>query len=146
MLEGDAAVPFFGGSGQARVEFIEGAGPAAEGFVFGTGKSLLAENWESGSDAFETVSDFSARYNDAYGQDPDIFAGHAFDALSILVNAIKTAGPDADSATLRDAIESTSELIGYGGTFTYSQTDHNGLSTEDLALYRVSGGAWGPAK
>ena len=26
---------------------------------------------------------------------------------------------------------------GFGGAFTFSATDHNGLTAEDLALYRV---------
>ncbi len=146
MREGDGVVPFFGGSGQARVEFAEGAGPAAEGFVFGTGKSLVPNNWGVDSEAYKVVNDFSTRYRQAYGQDPDIFAGHAFDAFSILTRALKTAGPDADAAALRDAIEGTQGLVGFGGTFGFSAQDHNGLTTDDLALYRIENGVWEPVE
>lgn len=138
--------PFYGGSGQAKTEFIDGAAEAAEGFVFGTGKSLVPENWGEGSPAYTTVSDFASRYQKAYGEQPDIFAGHAFDALLIVVDALKRASDAADPRAVRDAIEATNGLVGFGGTFTFSPTDHNGLTTQDLALYRIEGGRWRPVK
>jgi len=135
-------LPFFGGSGQARLEFAQGAGTASNGFTFGTGKSLIPANWGEGSEEANVVSDFAQRYEAAYGQAPDIFAGHAFDALAIVVDALDRAGADADGAALREAIEKTSGLVGFGGRFTYSATDHNGLTVEDLALYRFEDGIW----
>lgn len=139
-------LPFYGGSGQARREFIDGAGAAAEGFVFGTGRSLVAENWGQGSEQFSVVDGFASRYREKYGEEPDIFAGHAFDAITIVVDALKRTGPAATSAELRDAIEQTERVIGFGGTFTFSESDHNGLVADDLALYRVENGEWTVAK
>ena len=46
------------------------------------------------------------------------------------------------SAQLRDQIEKTSGFVGIGGTFTFSATDHNGLTEKDLALYKVGNGSW----
>lgn len=140
------ALPFYGGSGQARTEFIEGAGDAAEGFVFGTGKSLVPANWGEGSEQYSVVDDFASRYEQAYGVRPDIFAGHAFDAFSIVIAALKGVGSDASPAELRDAIEQTEDLVGFGGVFTFSPTDHNGLAADDLNLYRVEGGTWVPVR
>lgn len=134
--------PLYGGSGQARLEFIEGAGEASEGFTFGTGRSLVPENWPKDSEQFAAVSDFSERYAEAYGENPDIFAGHAFDAFAIVTEALASAGPDADAAELRDAIEGTADLAGFGGSFSFSAADHNGLAADDLALYKVEDGAW----
>lgn len=138
-------LPMYGGSGQAKREFMEGAGAAAEGFIFGTGKSLMPENWGAGTDEYKIVNDFATRYEAKYGEAPDIFAGHAFDALAITVAALEKAGGD-DPAALRDAIEQTKDLIGYGGNFTFSADNHNGLTAEDLALYRIESGEWVPAK
>jgi len=138
--------PLYGGSGQAKSEFAEGAGDAAEGFVFGTGKSLVPANWGEGSEEFEVVSDFATRYEEKYGSAPDIFAGHAFDALNIIVDALGRVGADADPEALRDAIEETDGLVGFGGTYTFSATDHNGLTSEDLSLYRFTGGTWETVK
>jgi branched-chain amino acid transport system substrate-binding protein len=135
-------LPMYGGSGQARSEFAAGAGEAAEGFVFGTGKSLIPANWGEGTEEFTVVSDFATRYEEAYGQAPDIFAGHAFDAVAILADALARAGNDPSPEQLRAAIEETKDLIGFGGSFTFSATDHNGLTSEDLALYKIQGGEW----
>jgi branched-chain amino acid transport system substrate-binding protein len=135
-------MPVFGGSGQARMEFVEGAGDAAEGFVFGTGRSLIPANWGEGTPEYEVVNDFATRYEGEYGSSPDIFAGHAFDAMLLLADALERAGADADSAAVRDALEETDGLAGFGGRFTFSPTDHNGLTAEDLSRYRVENGKW----
>jgi branched-chain amino acid transport system substrate-binding protein len=135
-------LPFFGGSGQARTEFVDGAGAAAEGFVFGTGKSLIPSNWGKDTEEYTVVSDFAARYEKAYGEAPDIFAGHAFDAVTLVADALSRAGDAPDSAALRDALEKTDGVVGFGGTFTFSADDHNGLTEEDLALYKIKGGKW----
>lgn len=137
-------LPWYGGSGQARKEFPTGAGTAAEGFIFGTGKSLVPSTWGEDTEEYKVVSDYAARYKAAYGDDPDIFAGHAFDAMNILINALEKAGEDADAKALNAAIESTKDLIGFGGNYTFSASDHNGLTEEDLALYEVQGGTWVP--
>ncbi len=143
---GDLGVklPMYGGSGQAKTEFVEGAGPAGEGFIFGTGKSLVPANWGEGTPEFEVVNGFAERYQAAYGSSPDIFAGHAFDAINILADALTRAGGDASSEALTAAIEGTKDLVGFGGSFTFSPTDHNGLSADDLSLYKVTAGAWEP--
>jgi branched-chain amino acid transport system substrate-binding protein len=138
--------PLYGGSGQAKLEFAKGAGAAAEGFVFGTGKSLIPANWGTGTPEFEVVDGFSKRYADAYGQEPDIFAGHAFDALAILEDALTRTNGDADPAKLTKAIEETKGLTGFGGVFTFSEKNHNGLTAADLALYRIANGSWEPIK
>jgi branched-chain amino acid transport system substrate-binding protein len=134
-------LPLYGGSGQARKEFGAAAGAASDRFVFGTGRSLIASNWASDPEELKVVSDFATRYEAAYGEQPDIFAGHAFDALNILVDGLKRAGADGD---LRDAIEATNGLVGFGGRYSFTPTNHNGLTEKDLALYRFEGGAWQP--
>jgi branched-chain amino acid transport system substrate-binding protein len=43
---------------------------------------------------------------------------------------------------LRAEIEATSGFVGVGGVFTFSPTDHNGLSEGDLVMYEVKNGTW----
>lgn len=136
--------PWYGGSGQAKVEFANGAGPAAEGFIFGTGKSLVPTNWGADTEEYKVVNGFATRYKAAYGQDPDIFAGHAFDALNILSAALTRSKGDTGPEALRNQVEATSKLPGFGGIYTFSATDHNGLTAEDLSLYKITGGVWEP--
>ncbi len=135
-------IPLFGSHGNARVEFIEGAGEAAEGFRFAAGKVLLPETYGEGTPGFEVATDFIDRYSARYGKAPDTFAGHAYDALHIIVEAMKRLPEGFTPEDLRDAIEQTSGFVGIGGTFTYSPTDHNGLTENDLVMYEVRDGRW----
>lgn len=34
--------------------------------------------------------------------------------------------------------------IAFGGTYTFTSRDHNGLTEADLALHKVEGGTWVP--
>lgn len=141
-IDPSGAIKLYGMPGNARKEFITGAGPAAEGFTFAAGKILLPEAYGKDTPEYKVATDFVARFTKATGNAPDIFAGHASDALAIAVDALKRAGDGATGPKIRDAIEGTSGLIGIGGTFTYSATDHNGLSAKDLVIYRIVGGNW----
>ncbi|PKQ30281.1 MAG: ABC transporter substrate-binding protein [Actinobacteria bacterium HGW-Actinobacteria-10] len=135
-------IPLFGTHGNARREFIEGAGASADGFRFPAGKILLPEAYGEGSEPYDVATDFINRYTGEYGKAPDTFAGHAYDALHITVNAMKTLDEGFTPTDLRDAIEKTNGFVGIGGTFTYSPTDHNGMSQDDLIMYEVKDGGW----
>jgi len=135
-------LPLVGSPGNGRVEFIEGAGEAAEGFTFAAGKILYPEAYGEGTEAYTVATEFIERYTDRYGAKPDIFAGHAYDAFWIVADALSRVEGDVTPEKLRDAIEATDGLIGVGGTFTYSAEDHNGLTANDLVMYRVENSQW----
>ncbi len=134
--------PMFGSHGNARQEFIDGAGPAANGFKFAAGKILLPEAYGEGTEAYKVATEFVDRYKAATGTNPSTFAGHAYDALYLIVEAAKRVDGDLTAQGLRDEIERTSGFVGIGGTFTFSATDHNGLKSSDLTLYEVADGTW----
>jgi len=138
----DMGMPLIGSHGNARVEFIEGAEGAAEGFVFAAGKILVPEAYGEDSEEYAVATDFIERYTERFGKAPDTFAGHAYDALHIIVEAIERLDEEFTPEQLRDEIEKTSGFVGIGGVFTFSETDHNGLTEDDLVMYRVSGGRW----
>jgi branched-chain amino acid transport system substrate-binding protein len=141
-IDPKSTIALYGAPGNARTEFATGAGAAAEGFRFAAGKILLPETYGAGTEPYKVATDFVARYTAAYKVAPDIFAGHAYDALAITVDALKRAGDGADGPKLREAIEQTKGLVGIGGTFTYSATDHNGLTEADLVMYKIEDGTW----
>jgi len=135
-------MPLIGSHGNARVEFIEGAGDSAEDFVFAAGKILVPEAYGEDSEEYAVATDFIERYTERFGMAPDTFAGHAYDALYIIVEAIERLDEDFTAEELRDEIENTSGFVGIGGVFTFTPTDHNGLTDDDLVMYRVTGGQW----
>ncbi|KAF0207590.1 MAG: branched-chain amino acid transport system substrate-binding [Actinobacteria bacterium] len=142
MLQLGMKVPLYGSHGNARTEFVEGAGAAAEGFHFAAGKILVPESYGEGTPAYEVATDFVKRYTAAYGKAPDTFAGHAYDAVNLIASAMGRLDEGFTSEELRAEIEKTSGFVGIGGTFTFSATDHNGLSAGDLVMYRVENGNW----
>lgn len=141
-LIGMDVLPVFGAPGNARVELIEGAGSAADGFSFAAGHVLVPDAYGVGSEGYEVATDFIDRFTERYGVAPDIFAGHAYDAFHILVDALRRLPAEFTVEELRDEIESTSGLVAVGGTFTFSPTDHNGMSATDLSFYTVQDGTW----
>jgi len=135
-------IPLFGSHGNARRELIEGAGAGGEGFRFAAGKVLVPESYGTDSEGYKVASQFIADYVARYGGPPDTFAGHAYDALMITVEAMRRLDADFTPQELRDEIEATSGFVGIGGTFTYSADDHNGMTVDDLVMYEVKDGAW----
>jgi branched-chain amino acid transport system substrate-binding protein len=135
-------IPIYGSHGDARAEIIEGAGTAAEGFTFAAGKILAPQEYGAGTEPYKVATDFVDRYTKQFGQAPSTFAGHAYDALYLTVDAMKKLPEGFTSAQLRDEIEKTSGFVGIGGTFTFSATDHNGMTEKDLVMYTVKNGKW----
>ncbi len=140
-------MPLIGSHGVASSSFLAGAGDAANGMTIFAGKVLAPEAYGTGTAGFTLANDFISRYTKKYGEPPaNTFAGHAYDALHIVVNAMKAAPEDFTPAQLRDAIEKTKDFQGIGGVFTFSPTDHNGLTESDLVRYTATDGKWVLAK
>jgi branched-chain amino acid transport system substrate-binding protein len=140
-------VPYVGSHGIANQQFIQLAGEAANGVVFPAGKMLIYEKvLEPGSAEYEFIKDFDQAYQQEYGQPINTFAGHGWDAILIITEALKSVGADATPAELRDEIEKTQGLVGTAGIFNYSPRDHNGLSPDDLVMVEIIGSNWEPAK
>ena len=135
-------IPIYGSHGNARQEFATGIGADGDGFLFAAGHVLMPETYGAGTDEFKVATDFITRYKADGGTAPSTFAGHAYDAFHIVVNAAKATTGDITPSALRDAIEKTSGFAGIGGVFTFSPTDHNGLSDKDLTFYQIKGGAF----
>ena len=139
-------IPLYGSHGNGNLQFIQGAGAAANGFRFPAGKILVPAAYGQGSAAYTQATAFIAAYQAAYNAAPTTFAGHAFDAIHILADAAKTVSGDVTASALRDAIEQTSGYVGIGGNFTFSPTDHNGMTPKALVMYEIVNGKWTLAK
>ncbi len=140
-------MPLVGSHGIASQAFVTGAGTAAEGITMFAGKILAPEAYGVDSEGYKVATDFIARYTEAYGEAPsNTFAGHAYDGLYLVVEAMKRLPETFTAAELRDEIEKTNGWQGIGGVFTFSPTDHNGMTESDLVRYDVEGGKWALAK
>lgn len=129
------STPVYGGSGLAREEFLDGVREFGEGINLLTGKSFVPASWDESDPSFKVSSEFKSRYETEYLQPVDIFAGHAYDALHMLVQAKESGKP------LLEALESQ-VFYGYGGAFEYTSTDHNGLGPKDVSYFHIKQGEW----
>ena len=131
-------VPLYQSHGFANIKYAEAAGPAAEGILFPASRILVADSLPEGEEKAALLA-YKTPYERQFNEPVSTFGGHSYDALTILVNAIKSAG-STDPAKVREAVEKTSGLIGTAGTFNYSATDHGGLSTEAFTMLTVKDG------
>lgn len=120
-------------------EFTLGVGgDALEGTVFPSGKILKAEELPDSDPQKAILVDFIKRYSAKFGNRPDQFASHGWDAVYMLAQAFKVS--DGDNARTRDALENLKKFVGLTGVFTYKTGDHDGLGTDSLVWYKIQGG------
>ena len=134
-------LPLLNSHGIANKTFIDLAGDAADGVIFPAGKLLVADQLLDTDPQKALLVQYKADFEALYGEGTaNTFGGHAYDAVMMVVMAIKAAG--ADSAGIRDAIEGITDFAGTGGVFNMSATDHNGLSEGAFVLIEIVDGEW----
>ena len=114
------------------------SGPAVVG-------DLLADNHPSK----KVAMDFVAKYDKAYGAGThNQFAGHAYDAWTVLDKtvpvALKKAKPGTKEfrAALKDAIEGMGRTVFAHGIMNWTATDHWGYQPETGVMLVVKNGDW----
>jgi branched-chain amino acid transport system substrate-binding protein len=125
--------------GFGNIKYAEAGGKAAEGILFPAGRLLVVDELSPAHPQYKVLKEYKDLYETRYKEPVSTFGGHAYDAFMIVVNAIQRAN-SADKAKIRDAIESTKGFVGTGGIFTYSPTDHNGLTPEAFEFLTVKDG------
>jgi branched-chain amino acid transport system substrate-binding protein len=133
--------PILQSHGVANAQFIELAGDAANGVQLPAGRLIVYDQIPEDDPQKEVLDSFAADYEAKFGGAPNTFAGHAYDALHIVCNALEAAG-EADRAALRDAIEKTTEFVGTAGIFNYTAEDHNGLTVDAFVWVKIEDGKW----
>lgn len=141
MKQLDMNIPYFGSHGIANAKFIELAGDAAEGVVFPAGKLLVPDEIDESDPVKKVIDEFINEYSQEFGEPPNTFAGHAYDAFMILVDALKKV-KTTDPEKIRQAIEETTDFVGCDGVFSYSPTDHDGIAVDDMVVVKIENGSW----
>jgi branched-chain amino acid transport system substrate-binding protein len=132
-------VPIFQSHGFGNIQYVKAAGAAAEGVIFPAGRLLVAERLPDQHPQKALLVSYKKAYEAKYGEDVSTFGGHAYDAITLLANALKVAG-GADREKVRAALEATSGLVGTAGVFNLSPTDHTGLTVEAFEMLTVKDG------
>jgi branched-chain amino acid transport system substrate-binding protein len=110
---------FIGGNAFNASNTLKEAGSAMEG-------AISATPWFIEMDSEENKQ-FTAKYQEKFGKDPDWLSAQTYDALQIIAKAYLDAGITADDnvkdrrVKLRDAIAKVKEYKGVLGTFGFSE-------------------------
>lgn len=129
-------IPLFQSHGFGNPKYIEAAGDAAEGIIFPAGLILVADRLPDNHWHKKVLVAYKEAYEKEFPPPVSTFGGHAYDALGVVVNAIKMkkVTPDMDvkqaRKLIRDGIEETKGWIGIHGEFNYSPQDHTGLDKD----------------
>ena len=136
------SIPLFCSHGVANKQFITSAGTAANGVIFPAGKLLIADQLPDSNPQKSLLVEYKTDYEDEYGAGTiNTFGGHAYDALNMVVEALKEVG--ADKAKIRDYIENDiTDWPGTGGIFSMSTEEHNGLGEGSFVMVKIVDQEW----
>jgi branched-chain amino acid transport system substrate-binding protein len=134
-------IPFYQSHGWGSKKNIELAGKAAEGVIAPLGRLVVWDKLANKHPQKALLKKYETDYKERYKGDPGTFGGHAYDAVMIIVEAIKKVGPD--KAKIRDYIENNiKNWPGTGGIFNMSDKDHCGLDMSAFEMVTVKNGDW----
>jgi len=131
-------IPLFQSHGFGNIKFAQAAGEAAEGLIFPAGRLLAVDTLPPAHPQKEVLARYKEKYETKYGENVSTFGGHAWDALQLIILALRATGPDR--ARIREFIENVKGFVGTGGIFYYSAEDHTGLNKEAFEMLTVKEG------
>ncbi|MBN1573842.1 MAG: ABC transporter substrate-binding protein [Deltaproteobacteria bacterium] len=142
MVQLDIKTPLFQSHGVASPKFLEIAGDAANGIILPAGKIIVADQLPKSDPQRDVLMNYKEVYEETFpGSKVSSFGGHAWDAMAMITEALKTSG--ADKAKLRDEIEKTTNYIGIHGIFNMTPEDHTGLNIESaFVMLKIENGNW----
>lgn len=97
--------PVYGSDRMVNPEFLKIAGPLANGIV-----TTCQYNPDADIPSLKT---FRTNYLKRFGQQPDVFAAHAYDGMNIIIEAIRKAG--LNRALIRDLLTDMKTFQNYQG-------------------------------
>lgn len=115
----------FGADRLVSPEFIRVAGQAAEGVV-----ATYPYNPRRDDPRLQA---FNRSYYQRFGEQPEAFAAHAYDGMTLLIKAIRSAG--LNRVGIRDALTAVKTFRGVTGEITFDAT-HNDIGTIWMAEVR----------
>ncbi len=138
-------VPIFQSHGFGNIKYVETAGPAAEGVMFPAGRLLVADQLPKKQPQKAVLVGYKKDYESRYKEEASTFGGHAYDAFLIIQKGIEKA-KSVDKEAVRAAIERLEDVVGTGGVFDFSPSDHNGLNVDAFEMLVVKKGKFAVLK
>jgi branched-chain amino acid transport system substrate-binding protein len=137
----DMKIPLYQSHGFGSKRNIELAGGAAEGVLCPLGHLVVAEKIRADHPQKPIIMKYKTEYEKRFKTDVSAFGGYAWDAIYLLVDALKAVGPN--KAKIRDYLETKiKKWPGASGIFNMSSEDHTGLTKDAFEMIVVKNGDW----
>jgi branched-chain amino acid transport system substrate-binding protein len=134
--------------GAAAPDFLRLGGAKVEGTVLAASLMLVLPEIPDSMASKKVAQDYIASYEKMYGSKPATFGANVYDAGLLLTRAIPEAAKKAKPGTpefraaLRDALETTRELVGTQGVYNMTPADHSGFDERGRVMITVKDGSW----
>lgn len=134
--------------GAATPEFLKLGGKKVEGTLLAASPMLVLDELGDDVPAKRVALRYIDLYKAKYGTEPGTFGANVFDAGLLLERAVPIAAAKATPGTpefraaLRDAIESTRDLVGAQGVYNMTPEDHSGFDARSVVPIVVKNGKW----
>lgn len=122
--------PVYGSDRMVSEAFLKTAGNLAEGII-----TTCQYNPDSTDPKYRA---FKASYMGRFGQEPDVFAAHAYDGMNLIIEAIKKAG--LNRVLIRDVLTDLKTFQGYQGVTGKMILDGTWNNIRPIFLAKVSNG------
>jgi branched-chain amino acid transport system substrate-binding protein len=134
--------------GAATPDFIRLGGKNVEGAVMAASLMLVLDEIPDSHPSKALARQYIADYEKQYGTRPATFGANVYDAGLLLQRAVPLALKKARPGTvefrsaLRDALESTHELVATQGVYNMTAADHSGFDQRGRVLMTLKDGRW----
>jgi branched-chain amino acid transport system substrate-binding protein len=134
--------------GAATPDFLRLGGAKVDGTVLAASLMLVLPEMSDSLPAKAVALEYINAYEKMYGSKPATFGANVYDAGLLLSRTVPEAakrgkpGTPEFRAALRDALESTRELVGTQGVYNMSPADHSGFDERGRVLITVKDGNW----
>lgn len=122
--------PVYASDRVVSTEFLKIAGPLADGIVTTCQYNPTSDN--------PKLKAFQAAYMKRFGQEPDVFAAHAYDGMNIIMEAVRRAG--LNRVLIRDLLTDFKTLQGYEGVTGKIILDSSWNDISDIFMAEVKNG------
>ena len=140
--------PIYQTHGISTMEFVRVGGKDVEGTIFPAGPvvvaSLLPDSHPSKAVGLAYIKQYEENNKSPFAG----FGAHLADCATLMLAGVKPAlakakpGTEEFRSALRDAVETSKEVVATHGVYTFSPTDHAGLDKRSRVLIKVEGGKW----
>lgn len=132
--------PFVHGSASQNDAVIKGTGANGEGLLVAGVKLDAAADLPASDPQRAVIQSFQSTYRARYGSAPNQFAGTAYDGFQMMAAALIRANGKTNG--ICHELTRTNGYVGVSGIFSFSETDHVGVTKQAVVIYRLQAGKW----